>query len=323
MINLKKWFGENEDVRHGIEFVFVIDDRLPRVVLSLDDDGNGFYWNSLRLEHVLRNVEEWNRLGAAIGGMTLLRTLNLRGIIYSHNNRNNQSDQCMEAIYRRIETNSSIEQLKIDMNLFPDDDDDDGTVPTLNLHDAQFKTSLKQLNFDRKSGRISENQSFMISSFLENVSLECFDMVHVDVDGTSESAFRRVVLACTNVKKLHVYCESASHYAAVASLIGNPRSILSEIVLLEHVDEEGLSTIATGLVNNTTLKTLHIEDYNWYSFENLNPMAKALCDASSIEGIHRSNHTLQQIFLPELEEVITMQNTFDYGIRRSGEKQKC
>ena len=37
------------------------------------------------------------------------------------------------------------------------------------------------------------------------------------------------------------------------------------------------------------------------------PIAKALCDASSIEGIQGSNHNLQEITLRKLDEVITIQ----------------
>ena len=67
---------------------------------------------------------------------------------------------------------SSIETLDINIGLFPDEE----TLPTLNLHDAQFKTSLERFIV---RGSISENYSHIISSFMENVSLEGFNMERV------------------------------------------------------------------------------------------------------------------------------------------------
>ena len=289
----------DENKMLGIDVVFEIDCDFPRVRLDFHIET---YRNSLGFMHELRNVDEWNRLGRAIGRSSSLHEINLQGTMHRINNRSTESDQCMEAIYRGIEMNSSIETFDINMDLFQDEE----TLPTLNLNNVQFKTSLKSFTLSKS---IKENWSHMISSFMENVTLEILNLDDVDVDETSESAFRRVVLACTNVKKLDVYCDSASHYSAVASLLENPRSVLSEIEFIGGVDEEGLSTIASGLANNTTLKTLDIEVYD-LSFECSNPIAKALCDASSIEGIHRSNHTLQEMN-PALLETLHDLEEFD------------
>eukprot|EP00956_Cyclotella_meneghiniana_P001451 scaffold1607_cov54-Cyclotella_meneghiniana.AAC.2 len=280
----------NENVPYGINLAFDDSDggQYARVMVRLQDEN---YREHMRFTQHLSDRDAWNRLGAAIArNTTSLRRIFLRADINDYNRvRNNESDQCMEALFRGIEMNSCIEHLEIDLDLFTDE----GTLPTLNLHDVQFKSSLKVLEL---SGNISENQSFIVSSFMENISLEKFCM-GVDVrdrgEEISELALTRVILACTRVKKLEIYGESASQYAALASLLGNPRSNLSEMNYYGELDNaaEGVSTIAAGLASNTKLQILRL-----WSFEgDLNPIAKALCGASSIEGIQASNHTLQEI----------------------------
>eukprot|EP00956_Cyclotella_meneghiniana_P040620 scaffold200815_cov53-Cyclotella_meneghiniana.AAC.3 len=240
--------------------------------------------SNLSFLRLVRDLEEWNRLGAAIGRSTSLCTMQLTSVsLNEDNNLSIESKKCMEAVYRGMETNSSLERLNLDVDLFPDDD----SLPIMNLHDAQFKISLQHFNL---CGSMSDSQSFTLSSFIENISLESFIMKDINVQDISESAFRRVVLACLNVKELQVHCEAASHYATVAALLQNPRSILSQIYLCGELDSiEGVSTIAAGLTNNTSLETLRSCGHG----VDLSPIAKALCDASSIESIHASNHTLQ------------------------------
>ena len=281
----------DENKPHRINVVFELNNGSPSILVRLLHDANGRH-HSFTSTQELRHIDKCNRLGAAIGCNTSLRTLQLSGDINEDNNSNNELYQCMEVIYRGLERNRSLETLVVfDMGLLSDDG---RPLPTLNLHDAQFKTSLK--NFIVKE-IINEEQSHMISSFLENVSVESFDMLNVHSGEYSEAAFRRVVLACTKVEKLRVCCKSTSQYLAVASLLRNPRSILSEIdfcfSLQCHVNAEGLATFAAGLASNETLKILHTHGYRG----DLSPMAKALCDASSIKGIHASNHTLYEMHI--------------------------
>jgi len=279
----------------------------PRVTVRLHNEN---YRNLIAgcTQH-LRYQYVWNGLGGAIAYNTSLRRINLQAVINNYNRRNEESDGCMEAILRGIHWNRSIEQLEIDMKLIADDE---ATLPGLNLHDVQFKSSLKVLEL--LSGTISESQSFMISSFIENISLEEFFLAGVDVgdhgEEISESALTRVILACTKVKRLKIYCETASQYASLASSLENPTSILSEMNFCGEFDNaEGVSIIASGLARNKTLQILS----SWAFEGELRPIAKALCDASSIEGIHASNHTLQNMFhkrgdtetIPTLPEMIT------------------
>ena len=130
----------------------------------------------------------------------------------------------------------------------------------------------------------------MIEMFLESTLLEEFTMVILDFESADLTAFRRIILACSRIEELTVEHMSLSQSLcdSVASLLRDPTSILSKIYLFGPINKEGLSTIAAGLVNNTTLKNL-----NFAHNSNSSPIDQVLCDTSSIERIIASNHTLE------------------------------
>lgn len=163
----------NENKQHRILLGFGHNMGRPNILKTLyDENGRHHSFTSI---NELRHVDKWNLLGAAIGRNTSLRILELALLPggtsgYRRNNVNNESYQCMEVMYRGLEMNRSIENLDVSMGLLSDDG---GTLPSLNLHDVQFKTGLKKFVV---RGTINEDQSHMISSFFENFSLESFDM---------------------------------------------------------------------------------------------------------------------------------------------------
>jgi len=177
------------------------------------------------------------------------------------------------------------------MALFPRD----GSLPTLNLMEVQFKHILKELILTcSRRQTINNDQIIMIEMFIESTSLKGFCMTDFNIVETNEIASRRIILACTKVPNLILRCATLSQFAAVATLLGYPRSVVSELSLFmgqSDIDERGMSIIAEALVNNATLKTLHVCGFNlpW------NPLAKALCDTSSIGAIIGSNHTIEKI----------------------------
>eukprot|EP00956_Cyclotella_meneghiniana_P034821 scaffold108453_cov38-Cyclotella_meneghiniana.AAC.2 len=232
---------------------------------------------------------DWERLGAAIGRNATVYYLSMvrDGLadLIENIHISRKLFQCMEAFYRGLQLNTSIEVLDISMDLFPFD----GSLPTLNLQEVRFKKSLKELRLEGPRGTINDNQSAMIESILESTSLETFNVCNCTFE--TDTAFSRVILACSKTASLIVRCGSLSQYDSVAALLRDPRSILSLIYFDGDIDERGLSTIATGLTNNTTLRKLHFYRYSgdW------RPMVKALCDTSSIEQIIASNHTLESV----------------------------
>ena len=135
-------------------------------------------------------------------------------------------------------------------------------------------------------GQNNDNQSIIISSFLESTSLDTFNMW---CGLSNKPAFRTIVSSCSAVKKLLLARPSITQYASIASLLENDRSVTTELKIVGTIIlEEQLTTIAAGLINNTSLKKLELPSYEG----NCSPITKVLCDASSIEGLRESNHTL-------------------------------
>ena len=200
---------------------------------------------------------------------------------------------CIETFYRGLELNSSIQNLEIDMDLFPSR----GAFPTFNLRDAQFKETLETLIILDSNDHIGNHQSFMLSSALENMSLKFFDIRRRFFE--NYSAFRRIVLACLRVERLELSCDGINQYAAVlADLIGNSTSNLPSLVFYGSthdgtLGEEELSSIAASLLGNTRLKLLRM--MTPVSCDSMSSIATALCNTSSIGAICNSNHTLKFI----------------------------
>ena len=246
--------------------------------------------------HELRQYSDWERLGAAIGDNTTVRKLELRrdfnslaGLMDRTNDLNAEVQQCIELLFRGIQSSISINKLEIDVDLLPCD----GSLAALNLQDAQFKEELTSLQLTGIL-TINDNQSVMIESFLESTSLKELFIESLAVKNASVTAFRRIILACSKVEELFVWCSCPAHCDSVATLMGDSRSILSEVTI-SGMGDRGLSLIAEGLVNNTTLKTLKCLDCHYLT--DTSPIAKALCETSSIERVIASNHTLEEIFL--------------------------
>ena len=221
----------------------------------LDEDGKTLY----RLfDHDIRDLDKWTRFGAAIGRSEALRILDLSVDIPQDDNISSEVYRCVEAFYSGLTKNGSIEKLKLSMNVFSGD----GNLPILDLNNAQFKDSMKGFEM-AACVPISNNESIIISSFLENTSLVTFNF---NSRGwySDESAYRRIVSACYTVNKLRLTCRSDAQYASIASLLGNDRSVMEMLQIDGTISKEQLSTIAAALVNNSSLKKLKLpdEEYN-------------------------------------------------------------
>eukprot|EP00956_Cyclotella_meneghiniana_P023583 scaffold46162_cov73-Cyclotella_meneghiniana.AAC.2 len=215
-----------------------------------------------KLEHELRQEE----LGAAFRRSTNVRQLMVErsGRIDEDNNFDRPVFQSIQALYRGFQSNTSIEKLVVNLDSYPSD----ASLIAFNLRKVRFKESLKCVTLYSWRA-ISDNQIDMIESFLESTSLKELIMAGLRFDIDNEEAFQRIVVASFKVEQLKVFCSSLSQYAAVATLLRDSRSILSEVelvgkvevggIVISEVDEEGLPIIATGLANNTTHNIGEIE----------------------------------------------------------------
>ena len=82
---------------------------------------------------------------------------------------------------------------------------------------------------------------------------------------------------------------------AIATLLEDPNSNLHSLNLTRNViGNEGASTLANGLANNTKLRELYL-GVNQVDQSGVDIFSKLLCDVSSINSIYSSNHTLEKV----------------------------
>eukprot|EP00956_Cyclotella_meneghiniana_P039118 scaffold165819_cov36-Cyclotella_meneghiniana.AAC.2 len=238
--------------------------------------------------YTLSDPAAWERLGRAIGGCSLIRKVEVRkveGEIDQIDALNPEVYQCIGSLYRGLESNTSITRLKLDMDFFPSS----GVFPTLNLNRAQFKEKLKHLTLSSEKP-IQMNQRDMVLPLLESTSLGSFDIC--DCRFSTEAVYTRIISACTKVKRLDIkYMNRTECATALATLFRDRRSTLSQFNVYRNMSVENSNIILDGLAGNTTLKKLLMtnDDLETSKFERL------LCNTSSIEGIHNSNHTLEDV----------------------------
>ena len=181
---------ENKPYRIAIRFTFHGEPLSASMNLI---DKNGYLICRYVHDGVDVDPNEWDRLGKSIG-----RNTSVRGLILTlkHDDAiSNVAYECLEAFYRGVEGNCSIESLTIDMDF--------RVLPVLNISDAQFIESLNHLMLAGDQS-MTNNMSFMISSVLDTTSLKTFDMSCLSFRISNESAFRRVVFACSRVNSLNM-----------------------------------------------------------------------------------------------------------------------
>eukprot|EP00956_Cyclotella_meneghiniana_P034824 scaffold108454_cov37-Cyclotella_meneghiniana.AAC.1 len=235
-----------------------------------------------------------DRLGKSIGRNTSIRELKLN-ISHSDHVVGYEVHDSLEAFYEGVEGNGYVETLDLHIDVFSDS----YALPAFDLLNAQFKENLMCFTL-RESRNMSNNQSLMIASVLETMSLERFKMCLESsflFSFTNDSSYVRIISACSKVKALDVGCNTTSQYAATAALIGNPTSLLRELKVSDEVmSHENLSIIAAGLTGNTMLKKLTLDSSQNIDMSSIaNLFWDALGAASSIEKIYNSNHTLDTL----------------------------
>ena len=149
-------------------------DVLLFVWISIQDENEGNLINVFCPE--LRKHHQWKKQDRAVGQnktVRLLKLLTMKVTIYGGDNNDHrgissEEYKCIEAFYRGAEFNSTINCLKIDMDLFPGG----GTPRTLNLHDAQFKDYFLKEVILNGSEQTSNNRNLAIASALEIMSLK-------------------------------------------------------------------------------------------------------------------------------------------------------
>jgi hypothetical protein len=129
--------------------------------------------------------------------------------------------------------------------------------------------------------------------------------LEIDISGLrfgEVGVFERIVSTCFGVEKLQVLCSTINIYTALAALLRDPRTVMQCLniwnydIHIHHIDIRlALRKIAASLVGNTKLMELGLLQF--FTQEVYDEFDTILCNASSLESICKSNHTLAKIFL--------------------------
>ena len=223
---------------------------------------------------------------------------------------NAPSYQCLQSIYRGIESNTSITSLSLDLESIGIPGNE--SFPRLQFQSEQFKSKLKGIHiYNTKSITLTDDDSTVMAQLLEGMPrLNVLNIWHL---ATRASAFRTIISACPpSVERLHISCDTAEHCSILASFLQSNHLMVSclDVEKAYHssiVGEEGdwleslklseqeASIIIDGLKNgNTCLETLYMDCCKGNTL--YTSAQTLLCDTTSIESIRSSNHTL--MFFP-------------------------
>ena len=219
---------------------------------------------------------------------------------------NDQYYQCIQSIYRGIESNTSITSLRVDLESMGIPVNE--SLPRFNFQDAPITLNVEKLKFGNRYSddiNLTDDDSTLIIQALRSFSqVKSLDISCLPIN---ESAFPRIISACPPpIINLTISCDTAQHCSILAEYLQSNRLLVSFLEVRkvnrspigEYRDQnltvQEASTIINGLKNGTVpLKTLilycHLGDTYFNSVRDL------LCDTTSIESICSSNHTLLEI----------------------------
>jgi len=219
---------------------------------------------------------------------------------------NAPSYQCLQSIYRGIESNTSITTLSLDLESIGIPGNE--SFPRLQFQSEQFKSKLKGIHiYNTKSITLTDDDSTVIAQALAGMlSLVSLNIRYL---ATRASAFRTIISACpSSVEWLYISCDTAEHCSILASFLQSNHLMVSHLnvtkkdsIVVEEdsldsfqLSEQEASMIIDGLKNgNTCLETLYIFCCKGDTF--FTSAQTLLCDTTSIESICLSNHTLIEL----------------------------
>lgn len=245
------------------------------------------------------DVEMYRRLGRAARNTSLK---NFR--LCSHGWRLGEpiNPVCIGAFLEELKYNTSIEDMAFE--LFRIDE-----APSFLTHFLLNNRNLTELTFlcpnhltyDSPDNPVTVTpaQALAISSIANNLHLQKLDVSRCSFE--NNGSLEQIAKACTNVEQLFWTCTTAGQVTALANLLRDPSSILQSAVIqlrgLRDLDNRLYAReIAAAHVDNTKLN--YMEIYSYKDFGEVGCFERVLCNASTIESIYNSNHTLKKIHIP-------------------------
>ena len=184
------------------------------------------------------DVEQLTRFGESIGINKSIRSCHVTWHPPvdgdpPHGPINEHHCQCIQSIYRGIESNTSITCLRIGLECIGFQVDE--SAPRFNLHDAPISSNLEELKFQNNWQSITltdDDSTLIIQTLQSNSQVKSLDISCLP---TSETAFPRIISACPSpMNSLNVSCGTAQHCSTIAEYLiklshgkqfGSPQSI--------------------------------------------------------------------------------------------------
>ena len=235
------------------------------------------------------NAIDWRQYGSTVKTSTTVIKLQLttsseseRGWIAP------KAVRCLQAFFGEIQHNTSIQSFWFDTDIIE-------SIPPSDIR--YFLQNNKKLNLVEMRGHdcVSPAQATHISTSLMDVNVKKF---LIDCGWINDGSYRKVILACRNVKTFQLYCSENDEFSAVAELIRDPMTTMEELDIHTNWRPPNLNVkkaendILASLSQNVSLKTLKVHGLFGGNqlFEHI---ANLICDTTSLESVHKSNHSLQ------------------------------
>lgn len=278
--------GDGSSIDTVVVSIYIEEEnQYGKICIWMDETGN---YQPLESRYSFRSFDIWERLGKAFENTEADYWLRL--ICGAHEvgvEINEESRRSLTTFFDGLKNNTSVESLYLDLDLYPD-----SRFPAFDLvHFARNNKNFIDCAL-LSDEPVTHEQSFVISNMLEVASLETFSIIECNFGISNESAYRRIILACLNVKTLMLLCRTPSQYVALGALLVHPSAVVSVLHLRKNCNE-GIASVITSLRHNTTLRKWIID----MNDDDNHLMASVLCDTSSLESIQQSNHTLESVGL--------------------------
>ena len=192
---------------------------------------------------------------------------------------------CLAAFFDELKHNKTIRKISLDVF----------AIPMFDLTRFLQNGYTESLTLESNSeSRVTQETLSAISTALECAHLKELNIqgLHIN-DENQNNVFRQVVKSCAGVTNLFVDLDSDCSY--IVALLRNPKAATQSMTISGYstskmVQQRAICEIASSLRCNTKLKELNL-GFTLAPNE-INVFENVLCDASSIESICKSNHTL-------------------------------
>ena len=226
------------------------------------------------------DARDFSRLGAAIGANTHITTFGVNLPVTAANG----------GFYDGLKRNTSINRLDLINGNIVDGND------ILKVYQEQ---NINLIDIRIGHCNLENGGDVIIATTLKKcINLKCFAVALCNM---TEEQFMPIVEALRGHPMMEVLILDGNRIGdagcdALATLLKDSSCILRQLWLSSNnIGTEGATTIANSLANNTKLKRLHLDENPIDTSAVEDAFSRVLCNTSSINHTHSSNHKLQVV----------------------------